>query len=280
MEKGLKSIRSFLPDGKLPREREEDRFRVDLTQEVRKPEILLEKLDMKPGEVTPVMCRMFTLGNFSVITGKGKSKKTFLTTFLSSMIISGESRFSFHPTKASVVIFDTEQGDYDAWKVGNRIKSLTNNLDFNMFALRDMAHNERCDFITAYIERHKPMFIVIDGVADLVYSINEEKEANRIQRLFLGLTKRYNCHILCVIHQNKADNFATGFLGSTLIKKAEIVIAIEQDKKVRGMSNVTCEYVRGTVDFDDFLLEIQNGLPVILDRGDIIGNEQPYGKST
>lgn len=272
-----KSIRDFMPDGVMPDEREENRYRVDLTKESREPEIVLERQDMKPGNASPVMCRMFTLGNFSVITGKGKSKKTFLTTLFSGLIISGKSQYGFKPDKSDSVIFDTEQGDYDAWKVGHRVKRLSGEISFNMFALRDMDHNERGEFIVKYIERHHPRFIVIDGIADLVYSINEEKEANRIQQMLLGLTKKYNCHILCIIHQNKADSFATGFLGSALIKKAEIVIAIEQDKKVKRMSKVSCEYVRGTVDFDDFFIEITpNGLPVILDVEDVIGTEETH----
>lgn len=264
----MKALRSFMPDNKMPQERHEDKYRVDLNAKARKPEILLEKEDIKYGATQPIMCRLFTAGNFSVITGKGKSKKTFLTTLLTSMIISGASKFKFHPAKADTVIFDTEQGDYDAWKVGNRVKSLSETEEFNMFALRDMDHTGRCRFITDYIKSHKPKFIVIDGIADLVYSINEEKEAIRIQQLLLNLTKQYNCHILCIIHQNKADNFATGFLGSSLIKKAEIIISIQQDKAVKSMSNVSCEHVRGTIDFDDFLIDIQNGLPVVVDKGE------------
>lgn len=270
----MKSLRSFMPDGKMPQERHEDKYRVDLNSDVKKPEILLEKEDFKYGATQPVMCRLFTAGNFSVITGKGKSKKTFLTTLLTSMIISGTSKFKFHPAKSDTVIFDTEQGDYDAWKVGNRVKALSKTEEFNMFALRDMDHAGRCRFITDYIKSHKPKFAVIDGIADLVYSINEEKEAIRIQQLLLTLTKQYNCHILCIIHQNKADNFATGFLGSALIKKAEIIISIQQDKTIKSMSNVSCEHVRGTMDFEDFLIDIQDGLPVIVDKSEVKSKEE------
>ena len=262
-------IRHLMPNGKWDWEEKEDKYRVDLNLQVKKPEILLEKEDIKYGSVQPVMCRLFTAGNFSVITGKGKSKKTFLTTLLTSMIISGASKFKFHPAKSDTVIFDTEQGDYDAWKVGNRVRELSETDGFNMFALRDMDHKERCKFIADYIKNNKPKFIVIDGIADLVYSINEEQEAIRIQQCLLTTTKQYRCHILCIIHQNKADNFATGFLGSALIKKAEIIISIQQDKKIKSMSNVSCEHVRGTMDFEDFLIDIQNGLPVIIDRSEV-----------
>lgn len=258
-----KSIRSFMPDGIMPHEQEEDKYRVNLGKEAKKPEILLEMQDYKYGSQTPIMCRMFTAGNFSVITGKGKSKKTFLTSLLTSVIISGINAFNFKTTKSDTVIFDTEQGDYDAWSVCNRVNQLANNEKFNMFALREMDYVARVIFITDYIKRHHPKFIVIDGIADLVYSINEEQEALRIQEMLLSVTKNYNCHILCIIHQNKADNFATGFIGSMLMKKAEIVMSIQKDDRTK-MSIVRCEYIRGSMDFEDFYLDIQDGIPVVM----------------
>jgi len=162
------------------------------------------------------------------------------------------------------VIFDTEQGDYDAWSVCARVNQLSNKEPFDMFALREMDYKARVMFITDYIKNNQPKFIVIDGIADLVYSINEEQEALRVQEMLLSVTKRYNCHILCIIHQNKADNFATGFIGSMLMKKAEIVMSIQKDDRTK-MSVVKCEYIRGSMDFEDFFLDVQDGLPVIVD---------------
>ena len=260
----MKGIRDFMPDNKMPHEREEDKFRVNLGKKAMKPEILLEIEDYKYGSSTPTMCRLFTAGNFSVITGKGKSKKTYLTSLLTSVILSGINAFKFRTTQSKTVIFDTEQGDYDAWNVCSRINQLSEKKEFDMFALRELDYSTRMIFIVDYIKRHNPKFIVIDGIADLVYSINDEAEALRIQEMLLKITKTYNCHILCIIHQNKADNFATGFLGSALIKKAEIVISIQRDDRTK-MSIVRCEYIRGSMDFEDFYLDIQDGLPVIMD---------------
>lgn len=246
------------------------RYMVNLDEEVREPDIILGRNEIKAGSAKYQSCRLFTAGNFSVITGKGKAKKTFLISLLTSMIVSGVPSYGFEAIKCDTVIFDTEQGDFDAWNVGNRIKRLSETDQFRMFALRDMSHEERLGFIESYIQTWNPKFIVIDGIADLVNSINDEGDANRIVELLLRLTKRQDCHIICVIHQNKADSFATGFLGSSLIKKAEIVISID---KVRNStaSKVSCEYIRGSVDFNDFHLEISDGLPVIVD----LENEDP-----
>lgn len=254
-----RTIRSFLPDGKLHWEKEQDKYRVDTDKDVMEPETLLEIQDF--NNMNPINCRLFSAGNFSVITGKGKSKKTYLTSLLASLIISGIPAFHFKPKKATIAIFDTEQSEYDAWRVGKRIKQLSQEDKLDMFALREMTYTERMVFICDYIKHNKPKFVVIDGIADLVYSINEESEALKIQEMLLSYTKSYNCHILTIIHQNKGDNFATGFLGSALIKKAETVISI---KKEDNLSCVSCDYIRGSMEFEDFYLDVQDGLPVVI----------------
>ena len=257
------SVKDHIKDGKHAYEHAEDVYRVNLGKDVQKPKVLLEREEIKYGKQIRSVSRLFSAGNFSVITGKGKSKKTFLTSLLTSMIVSGEGVYGFNSKKCNTVIFDTEQGDYDAWNVAWRIKNLSSSDRFNMFTLRDMEYTERIVFIEDYIKRHSPEYIVIDGIADLVCSINDEAEAIKIQEMLLKATKTHNCHILCVIHQNKADNFATGFLGSALIKKAETVIAIQNDRRT-GFSKVTCEYIRGSVEFNDFFLTIKDNIPVIL----------------
>jgi hypothetical protein len=59
-------------------------------------------------------------------------------------------------------------------------------------------------------------FVVIDGIADLANAINDEIEASRVVSLLMRWTKIYNCHIHVIIHENKADNNATGHLGSSI----------------------------------------------------------------
>lgn len=259
------SLRDCMDDKMMPHERHENQYKVDLGKEIKKPDVILERSEFKFGKSTPSISRLFSAGNFSVITGKGKAKKTFLTSLLTSMVVSGKGMYGFNAKKCEVVIFDTEQSDYDAWKVGWRIKNLSGSDDFVMFKLRDMTYGERMDFINNYIERHHPEYVVIDGIADLVCSINDEAEAIKVQEMLLKTTKIYKCHILTVIHQNKADNFATGFLGSALIKKAEIVISIQKNKN-KEISKVVCDYIRGSIEFEDFLLDIHDGMPVIVDN--------------
>jgi len=81
-------------------------------------------------------------------------------------------------------------------------------------------------------------------------------------------TKVYNIHILCIIHQNKHDNFATGWLGSSIMKKTEAIISVTKDDANPSISLVSCDLIRGVMDFKSFQIYIDNeGLPQI---GDII----------
>jgi hypothetical protein len=98
--------------------------------------------------------------------------------------------------------------------------------------------------------------IAIDGIADLAKAINDEEESTRVGSLLMRWSSEYDIHIVTVIHQNKGDNFATGHLGSMIIKKAEAVIGVERDADDKTMSKVTCDNMRGAADFEDFYFYI------------------------
>ena len=218
--------------------------------------------------------RLFTLGNFSAITGKSKSKKTFLSTAMLSAAIINDSIQNklvgkMPEGKRNVVLFDTEQSEYDAYITAKRavkMAGLEGSDNFMPFDLREFTPKERCEIIEYTLEKYKDSigFVVIDGVADLANAINDEEEASRVVSLLMKWTKVYQIHIVTIIHQNKNDNFATGHLGSSVMKKSECVISVEKDKSDKSVSRVTCDLIRGVQDFDDFALKIDDeGLPVM-----------------
>jgi hypothetical protein len=249
---------------------------VDLEIPVEKPPVIvsIRQKVMEYGRIENFDSRVFSLGNFSAITGKGKSKKTFLT---SLFLASTAGSFTLYDkivadmpqNKQHTILFDTEQSRYDAYITSSRIpKILGEKLEtFKAFSLREYSPLERCDIIEHILKKYNGSagYIVIDGIADLAKAINDEEEATRVCSLLLRWTKEYNCHITTVIHQNKNDNYATGHLGSSIIKKAECVIMVEKDSNERNKSNVQCDLIRGAVEFDDFSFEIgSGGLPIIV----------------
>jgi hypothetical protein len=145
------------------------------------------------------------------------------------------------------------------------------------FNMREMKPKDRLKMVEGLIIKFKKSLgvVFIDGIADLVKSVNSEDEADEILFKLMHWTKVYDCHICCVLHQNKKDNFATGWLGTQIMKKAELVIAVEKDTHDNNYSNVSCDVIRGVKEFEDFKFYIDdNGFPRI---GDFV--EQTFNKA-
>lgn len=217
--------------------------------------------------------RVFTLGNFSAIIGKAKSKKTYLLTAISACIIAGRMMWDkfvggLQTGKDLVLYFDTEQGEWDSWNVVRRTAKMAGvsyRDKFKAYNLRQFTPIERCKVIEFALMTYgdEAGFVVIDGIADLANAINDEEEATRVVSLLMRWTKEYNCHIATVIHQNKNDNFATGHLGSSIMKKCEIIVSVTKDQNDVYSSLVECQMSR-SVDFNPFRLHINSeGLPEI-----------------
>jgi hypothetical protein len=247
---------------------------IDFMIPVEKPPVVIMFRDRQRGIQQAFDKRVFTLGNFSCITGKSKSKKTFLTSLLMASaagneIIGSKIIAEFPDNKRAVLLFDTEQSRYDAYIAASRIPKLLgyNPENFGAFDLREFNPLERCRIIEYSLEKWKENLgmVVIDGIADLATAINDEEEASRVVSLLMRWTKVYNCHIVVVIHQNKYNEFATGHLGSSVMKKAETIIAVTKDEEMYSRSHISCNMIRGAADFNDFTIEVdERGLPRVL----------------
>lgn len=251
---------------------------IDIHEQIEQPPTILQIVEK--GAMQFVYKRVFTLGNFSVIIGKAKAKKTFFLTMVTSAILSNNDT-RFHQKfisdisktgKTGVLWFDTEQGKYDSQNTIKRIGKMAIFTDnFRAFNLRPYSPKDRCQIIEYAFKLwgEQTAFCVIDGIADLALGINDEEEATRVTTILLQLTKIYNCHISAIIHQNKNDNFATGHLGSAIMKKAEIIISVAKNCADKRMGDVNCDMSRG-IDFDPFSFIINfDGLP------EVCGYEKP-----
>lgn len=255
----------FAPE-KAPPESLLKKAKIDLSKQVMRPPVVMSRVEFSTHKAAHDYIRMFTLGNFSAVIGKAKSKKTIFLTMLAACVAGGA--FSTHievqlpESKRGMVYFDTEQGDYDVYMTAKRIMEMAGSRGFEMYQLREFDPIQRCQMIEEYLkENPQAGFVVIDGVADLGVAINDEEEATRITSLLMRWTKQYNCHIVNVIHQNKMNEFATGHLGSYIMKKAEIIISVTKDPEVKEKSKVSCDMSRAR-DFEDFGIEIgDNGIP-------------------
>lgn len=244
---------------------------IDLSIPISRPPTIIKIRDFENGSLNEK--RLFTLQNFSAITGKSKSKKSFLgTLFMAAATCNGllyNKICGYLPlNKPGVILFDTEQSNYDTYKYGKNVMNLIggNFENFGTWGLREYSPKERCEIIDFILTKYKDniSYVVIDGIADLVNAINDEDEATRVSSLLMKWTKLFNIHITVNIHQNKNDNYATGWIGSYILKKAECIISVTKDQHRPFVSLVECMDIRGTSEFNPFEIEInEQGLPVI-----------------
>lgn len=208
-----------------------------------------------------------TLGNFSLLIGKAKSRKTFLVSYLMAQAF----KQNHTPGKSRIVFVDTEQAAYHSLKVGKRVLKLIEedepargNIPFHIFALRKYDTRQRLQMIEQIIEYYDDLAIlVIDGIRDLVTSINDEEQATDMTSRLLRWTEEKNIHILTVLHQNKGDFNARGHLGTELVNKAETTVSVSKDSNNDSLSKVEPEYTRHK-EFPKFAFSIdENGLPQI-----------------
>lgn len=236
------------------------------------------RIDLKEELAPPPVCWQMivgantydvgTYGNFSLVIGKAKSRKSFFAgiataTALGEGLTLGTYR-SFTAPNSTVIYFDTEQGKYHVQKAAKRVcaiigKPYPENL--HVYYLRAHTPAERREIIQhAIYTTPNPAFVVIDGVRDLVTSINSEEEATAIATDLMRWTEETGAHILCVLHQNKGDTNARGHVGTELVNKAETVLTIEAQDELQ-VSLVTATYTRGLAP-EQFVFDIDaNGLP-------------------
>lgn len=235
---------------------------VDPYAEVEKPPTAIEV--HTEGKIAP----SFTLGNFSMVIGKAKSKKTFLLTGLAAAVVQNDwalerVKGTLPQDKRTVLYFDTEQGEYHLNRTVRRVLRQAKTIEnFRVFGLRKFKPAERLKLIEFALYNTPNIGLVfIDGLRDLLTSINDEEQATSITSDLLRWTAELNIHIVVVLHQNKGDTNARGHVGSEALNKAETTLSVTVNDFDKNTSIVSCEFCRD-LPFDDFAFRINDeGLP-------------------
>jgi predicted ATP-dependent serine protease len=247
------------------------KFKIDVNEVIPPPQIAWSLTNIKnEGEAI-----LGTLGDFGLIIGKAKSRKSFFVSIAVSTALGNDyilNRFKSYlpPDKNDVAYFDTEQSKYYVQKAVKRICQQVKQPEpknLHAFNLRSLAPAERLQFIeTEIYSNDKIGFVVIDGIKDLVTSINDESEATMIASKLLKWTEERNIYLVTVLHQNKSDNNARGHIGTELINKAQTVLSVtkaENDSNISIVEPLQCRDVEPEI----FAFEIdQNGIPQIAEN--------------
>lgn len=245
-------------------------------------ESYLRQGEIKASEKPPVPpqvlwvgdCTIATFGNFSASTGKAKSKKTFNITAMVAAALTNSTvlnyRASFPEGKRQILYFDTEQSRYHCHNVVERIYRLAglclNKEDkrIKFYGLREFTPTLRIALIDYALRTFDGVgLVIIDGLRDLMYDINNAKESTDVMTMLMAWTSKYDLHIHCVLHLNKNDNNTRGHIGTELENKAETVLIISKNKQDANISEVRPMHMRDK-EFSSWAFHIDdNSLPVL-----------------
>lgn len=222
------------------------------------------------------------LGDISTIIGKAKSRKTFFTGLLlasvaGNTIIQDRITGSLPEDKRNVLFIDTEQAEYYAKNSSRRVLGLldldykTDSLpNFKAISLRRFNPHERLEIIEHLIYNTPNLgFVLIDGIRDLITSINDEEQATMITSKLLKWSTDKMIHISCVLHMNKGDNNARGHVGTELMNKSLSVLGVSKVEKNEEYSTIEPIATRDR-EFKPLIFGIdEEGLPYILSENDV-----------
>lgn len=237
------------------------RYRVKHTDEVKPPEIILKV----HGKIVS------TRQNIFGIKGKAKVGKSFLMTLINSVVLQKGSMNmleSYLPAgRDKIIVIDTEQSRYHISLIMNRIKKLVelHKLD-NLFIynLDSVPTADRLEYVETIIMETEGMgLVLIDGIADLVKSVNDEVVACDMADTLRRWATVRDIAIGYVLHENPSDSTKMrGHLGTILTNKSETVIQIEDQDGIKQVSTAQTRNAKP----EDWSFEIIDGMPVIMDE--------------
>ena len=198
---------------------------------------------------------ILTYGSLMVLTGKPKARKTtFLHAFIGSAISNSiwTITASMKPDKNLVVLLDTEQSMYDLHQSLGRLENtigskLSTHTNFKAYSARSLNVDEIILLITKICDTNNNIgLICIDGLLDLVYDINDVREAKAAIHFLKQLSDQYQIGIVGILHQNKGTNFSLGHLGSFASRHAQSELSIEKNES--GTSTLSSTFLRSADD--------------------------------
>lgn len=184
---------------------------------------------------------------FCITGGEGTGKSNYISAILAGTLgaerLDSEQTLGLeitaNPKGLAVLHYDTEQSEAQLHKnLGKTLRraSLTAVPEFyHSLYLASLSRKDRLKLIRESMDlfHHKHggiHLVVIDGIADLIRSANDETESIAIVDELYRLAGIYNTCIICVLHFVPNGIKLRGHIGSELQRKAAGILSIEKDE--------------------------------------------------
>lgn len=190
-----------------------------------------------------------TQGNLFCITGgEGTGKSNYVSAIIAGTLPNEDPDYipdllglDVCPNTQNKVVlhYDTEQSEYQLHKnIGKTLRRAR--IDYipefyRPVFLAALSRKERLQLIKDSMDLYHHRFngihlVVIDGIADLIRSANDETESVALVDELYRLAGIYNTCILCVLHFVPNGIKLRGHIGSELQRKAAAILSIEKDE--------------------------------------------------
>ena len=248
-----------------------------------------DKITIPPKILFVGDCTIATFGNFSASTGKAKSKKTFNISAMVAAAVTNSIVLNYRAClpegKRNILYFDTEQSKFHCHSVLERIYKLSglslkeDDPRLMFWGLREYTPKLRIAVIDYALRKYDEVgLVIIDGLRDLMYDINNGKEATDVMTVLMAWTSVYELHIHTVLHLNKNDNNPRGHIGTELENKAETVLVISKNTMNNSVSEVKPMHMRDK-EFTTFAFHIDDNKLPVLDSSMSVTVVKPREKS-
>ena len=246
------------------------------------------------------------VGGLAAITGQKKNGKSFVLTQLMAAILGNgcekkqrylpgltvpERTIEYLGHEPKVLYVDTEMEKLSSAKVLRRVHWLCDwdmkypNERFSVLWLKNMpkdgekrAHQQRFDMIRMAMDAIQPDVMFIDGLRDLLASINDEDSITTTLDYFGGIAEERNMSIWLTLHQNpqrKNDDDEAkmrGWAGTELGNKVSDTLVSIKTKTADSVTFTVKQQDARDKDIDDWKFEITDdagslGIPRIITRG-------------
>ena len=221
---------------------------------------------------------------FCLTGGEGTGKSNFVSSLIAGAISRTQLvpettlgiRVECNPKGLAVLHYDTEQSDAQLYKNVQRTLKRSALEDkpecYHAICLTTFSRRERLQLIQESMDifHHKHggiHLVVIDGIADLIRSANDEIESVAIVEELYRLAGIYNTCILCVLHFVPNSSKLRGHIGSELQRKSAGILSVEKDTNNPALSVVKALKVRDGDPLD---------VPIINIGWDKVTNMQEY----
>lgn len=201
-----------------------------------------------------------TVGNITNIQAPPKGGKSAVVASMIAAVLNGNRQgvdtlgFSAeNPEGKALIHFDTEQSAYDhdqlVRRAMRRAKVDEAPAWLMSYCVTDLSIADRKQALADALEiaerDHGGVFaVLIDGIADLCVSPNDEAESFALVASLATMTKDHGCAVVTVLHENPGSETGKmrGHLGSQLERKAETPLRLAKD--ANGITTIWADRAR------------------------------------